>query len=63
MENDVYKKIEKLERMIEILEAKLNDITVKRRTYSLITSDIEDEITDDIHCCFRFIRHFLCFLN
>ena len=63
MENDVYKKIEKLERMIEILEAKRNDITGKRRTDSLIASDIEDEITDYIHCCFRFLRHFLCFLN
>ena len=62
MECNIFTRLAKLEHTIETLEKKLDDLTIKR-TNSAIASEIEDEITDDIHCFFRFIRHFLCFLN
>lgn len=62
MECDIFARLVKLESTIQTLEAKIDDLT-RKRTNSAIASEIEDEITDDIHCFFRFIRHFLCFLN
>ena len=51
MECDIFARLVKLESTIQTLEAKIDDLT-RKRAISAITSEMEDEITDDIHCFF-----------
>ena len=58
MDVDLNKKLVELETKIEYLTDQMKTFI----SNELVEIDLEEEIQEDIHCCFRFIRHFICCL-
>ena len=60
METDINLKFQNIENTLQIINQKLEHLYEnKNRTRN--TSELEEEIEEDIHCFFRFLRHFCCF--
>lgn len=58
MQVDLNEKLIELETRIDLLTQQIENLSSNQS----VETDLEEEIQEDIHCCFRFLRHFICFL-
>ena len=60
METDIVQRLTTLERLIQKISDRLDQKNSNNRQNNSFHSALEDEVNDDVHCIFRFLRQACC---